>query len=137
MITLEEYRRALYVIQEYRKQKRSLIGVHEDDTERILEIIKAVNNYIENTHCCDRSRKKGHIEKRQYLMYWLKENTHFPFSYIGVLLGGFDHATVLNAHKKCIRIHKTETELLYAKELVDSIFGSLTKRNFNKLPNEK
>lgn len=43
----------------------------------------------------NRTRSQEVLMKRQYVMWFLRENTNLPLQKIGDLFGGFNHATII------------------------------------------
>lgn len=49
----------------------------------------------------DRSRKREYVVCRHVAMYFLSEYTDMSLKKIGLMFGGRDHTTVINAKKRC------------------------------------
>jgi len=77
------------------------IGLTISSAEKCRDIISSIENHYGITleEMKDRSRRSEVVNVRQALMYCLKEKTPMGLSQIGKILG-FDHATVLHAHRK-------------------------------------
>lgn len=104
MISKEEYLQAtrivyMYTLQEIKRENRKKssirieIELNNMIVEKVEELIKVfdikTNREIENKF------------RRQAIMWWLRKNTSFSLKKIGELMGGYGHATVINA----IKIH--------------------------------
>ena len=77
--------------------------------EKILEVVCKYFN-IDKTLVYTASRKREIVQVRQITMYLAKQYTGYTLAYIGKIVGGKDHATVLYAHqtvKDQIEINKT------------------------------
>ena len=77
--------------------------------EKILEVVCHSFN-LDKALIQTASRKREIVQARQITMYLAKKYTEFSFSYIGKIVGGKDHATVLYACqtvKDQIEINKT------------------------------
>ena len=91
--------------------------------EKIMEIVCKYFN-LDKTLIQTSSRKREIVQARQITMYLAKKHTEFSFSYIGKIVGGKDHATVLYACqtvKDQIEISKT------FRSTVESIEACLKK----------
>ena len=97
--------------------------------EQILELVCAYFN-LDKALIQTTSRKREIVEARQITMYFAKKFTSFSLSYIGKIVGGKDHATVLYA----IQTVKDQIEINKAYRLtVESIETSLNKWLSNHL----
>lgn len=79
--------------------------------------INVAKSLISQFDLKNKTRSQDILMKRQYVMWFLRENTKLPLRKIGDLFGGYDHATVLWA------IKATQNSL----KVKDKIFGYHTE----------
>lgn len=77
------------------------------------------------------SRKQEIVFKRQYLMWFMKTNLKLSYAFIGSILGGKDHATVLHA-KRTVDNHFETKFKNFIEEIAD-----LELKLKNTFPNAK
>jgi len=90
--------------------------------------INVAKSLISQFDLKNKTRSQDILMKRQYVMWFLRENTKLPLRKIGDLFGGYDHATVLWA------IKTTQNSL----NVKDKIFGyhiSEVKKTINQFIN--
>ena len=51
----------------------------------------------------ERSRRREIVKPRQVAMYFLREDFHGSFPYIGQKFGGRDHTTAIHAYEKIVK----------------------------------
>lgn len=102
MISKEEYIQATwivyrYTIQEIKREdsKKSSIMIEIDRNEMIVEKVEELIKVFE----IKQNRKIDNRFRRQAIMWWLRKHTSFSLKQIGELMGGYGHATVINAVK--------------------------------------
>ncbi len=77
----------------------------------------------------NRTRSQEVLMKRQYVMWFLRENTNLPLQKIGDLFGGFNHATIIWA------INATQNSLK-VKDKVFSYHTEEVKKMINQFINK-
>lgn len=68
----------------------------------VKDIIKAVAGFynIDESHICEKTRRKEVVKPRQLVMYIMREDCGVSYPLIGQKLGGRDHTTVIHSCEK-------------------------------------
>ena len=126
MIEEQQYLEAVEIVAQYKSMMGQLVkrnDITEADKSRMKLDIET--NRLNSIYVCievlndvhqirNKSRKIPIRVKRQAVMWWLCRHTPFTLFEIGMLTGGFDHATVLNGKKKINEyIDQKDTDMLY------------------------
>lgn len=126
MIEEQQYLEAVEIVAQYKSMMGQLVkrnDITEADKSKMKLDIET--NRLNSIYVCievlndvhqirNKSRKIPIRVKRQAVMWWLCRYTPFTLFEIGMLTGGFDHATVLNGKKKINEyIDQKDTDMLY------------------------
>lgn len=84
------------------------------------DVIKKVSDFyeVDPELVIKKTRKKDVVQTRQIIMYLLREHMDYPYSSIGLKLGGKDHTTVIHS---CEKIKKQIEENVMLKNEVEKI----------------
>lgn len=94
-ITEKEYHNAVLIVREYEMQKEKKNKYFNESQERFNMIDEMLDQLHEEFGFRDKTRKREVVTFRQYIHYWLINNTVYTLNKIGKLTGGKNHATVL------------------------------------------
>lgn len=126
MIDEQQYLQAVEIVAQYKSMMGQLVKRNdvteadkskmklEIETRRLNSIYLCIEVLADVHNIRNKSRQIQYRVKRQAVMWWLCKYTPFTLSEICDLLGGFDHATVLNGRKKINEyIDNKDTDMLY------------------------
>jgi hypothetical protein len=99
MITLEEYLKAIEIVNQYRDEQQRIVieqSMNREAEHERMRLIKDEILRIMEDEGIDNSKRRDIAQKRQAMMYWLRVNTSLTLYAIGKIFNR-DHASVLHA----------------------------------------
>ena len=99
MITLEEYLKAIEIVNQYRDEQQRIVieqSMNREAEQERMRLIKDEILRIMEDEGIDNSKRRDIAQKRQAMMYWLRVNTSLTLYAIGKIFNR-DHASVLHA----------------------------------------